>query len=292
MRSRNSAWVIDQALTAIDSQQFCDYHLYLVDCSSTDSTQAMAAPFATTLLTISAESYFPGEVLNNAIEGCNEDIIVFINSDAVLLTPTSLGRIVAAFDDPEVSAVLGRQLARPEAQAWVKRDYQLSFPDKGPPPCWIGLSLPLAAVRRSAWLQHRFYTEAWASEDTEWGQWAKRNGYKVKYVAEAMAMHSHNYTLSQLYGRRFVEGEADLFIYDRSKVSLFETIKRILEKCVKDFFCCFLGRAWRELFMIPAQAWVYHWAYYSGQRLAWQRQRGDVKDAKYGQREALKRYQK
>jgi len=56
-------------------------------------------------------------------------------------------------------------------------------------------------------------SDAWASEDTEWGNWAKENGYNIKYVKNAILMHSHNYSLIQIYGRKFVEGEGDVFIY-------------------------------------------------------------------------------
>ena len=213
MRSKNAEGVIAQALAALFSQDFTDFELLVVDSGSTDGTLDIVRQYPCRLLQIEPLAYYPGAVLNNAIEQTRAELVVFQNSDAVPLIPQALGRLLAAFDDPQVDAAFARQLPRPGADPWVQRDYAASFPPGGPAPPWVTLSLPLAAMRKSAWRLHPFYTDAWASEDTEWGHWASQNGRVIRYVPEALVMHSHNYTLRQLYGRRFVEGEADAFIY-------------------------------------------------------------------------------
>ncbi|MDX1932665.1 MAG: glycosyltransferase family A protein, partial [Capsulimonadales bacterium] len=214
MRSKNSDWVIGQALAGLFAQNYTDFELLVVDSGSTDRTLEYVAAYPCRLERIKPENYYPGAVLNQAIEGTNTELIVFLNSDCVPLCAETLGRLVAAFDDPSVMAAFGRQVPRPEADGWVRRDYAQAFPETGDAPPWITFSLPIAAIRRSAWEKRKFYTDAWGSEDTEWGNWARQQpGWKVAYVPEAITMHSHNYTLRQLYGRRFIEGEADAFIY-------------------------------------------------------------------------------
>ena len=39
-----------------------------------------------------------------------------------------------------------------------------------------------------------------------------KNLGEIHYVTKAITMHSHNYNFSQLFERRFIEGEADFFI--------------------------------------------------------------------------------
>ena len=205
------------------------------------------------------------------------------------LTPQTLGRVVSSFDDPGISAVFARQLPRPEADTWVRRDYEISFPGTGLAPDWMAFSLPLAAFRRPVWVKHRFYTDAWGSEDTEWGVWAKQNGYTVKYLPDALVMHSHNYTLRQLYGRRFIEGEADVFIYN-TKFSTIDIAVKFIKSSVNDLIYYIKKRDYLGIPEIPFRRAVYQWAYYKGNKLGWQRKASGNQDASIGQKTVLERY--
>ena len=182
MRTKNADWVVGQALAALSSQTFTDFELIVVDSGSTDRTLDIVRHYPCDLVEISADDYFPGPVLNMAIERAAGEIIVFQNSDVVQLDAGCLGRLVAAFDDDEVQAAFARQVPRPEAHAWVRRDYAQSFPANGMAPPWMTFSLPFAAMRRSIWRERPFYTDAWASEDSEWGHWGRSNGHRIEYV--------------------------------------------------------------------------------------------------------------
>lgn len=289
MRSKNSDWVIASTLAALNSQRFKDYELIIVDSGSTDNTLKIVSHYPCHLIRIEAADYYPGKVLNDAIEKASGDIIVFVNSDAVLLHERSLEYLLKAFDDPEVAAAFGRQLPRPEAETWVQRDYASSFPDTQTPPEWISLSLPLAAIRRSVWRQHPFYTDAWASEDTEWGRWALSQGYKIRYVPKAQLMHSHNYNSRQLYGRRFVEGEADSYIYQR-KPRVLVSLLSWCKSCLRDISVHVVRGDFWGLIKTPWRLAVYEWAYYCGARLGASRQGRGCQDASMAQQVVLHRY--
>ena len=288
MRSKNSDWVIGSALEGLFSQTFTDFELLVVDSGSTDRTLEIVRAYPCRLVEIPPSDYYPGAVLNQAIEACDSDLLVFQNSDSVPLSPHTLSRLLAAFDDPETVGAYGRQLPRPDAETWVRRDYQASFPPQAPGAPWMGLSLPLAAIRRSAWEEHPFYTEAWASEDTEWGIWAKRAGRKVVYVPGALVMHSHNYSLREIYGRRFVEGEADAFIY-RDRSTLAGTTRAFAASVARDALHHVRARDVAGLVKTPARRFVYHRAHYLGHKLGERRiARGDT-DASIGQKAVLAR---
>ncbi len=288
-RSRNSESTMAQVMSGLFSQDFTDFDLLVVDSGSTDRTCAIARNYPCTLIEIEARSYFPGAVLNDAIARTKGEIVVFLNSDAVPLVPQALGRLVAAFDDPKVQAAFARQLARPDAETWVQRDYLQSFPDADRTPPWIKMSLPMAALRRSLWEQRPFYSDAWASEDTEWGNWALSQGHTIRYVRDALVMHSHNYTHRQLYGRRFVEGEADAFIYGGAD-GVPRMIGRALYGMAQDVSRCLADFDLRGLPSIVPRRIVYHWAYHQGHRLGERRLASGDRNAATGQSIVLERH--
>ena len=289
MRSKNSDWVIAQSLAGLFSQAYRDFELLVVDSGSTDRTLEIVAHYPHRLIEIPADAYFPGKVLNQACEAAQGDIVVFLNSDAVPLGPETLGRLVAPFDDDRVQATLARQLPRPEADTWVRREYAESFPGDGEPPPWITLSLPMAAMRKTAWQRHPFYVDAWGSEDTEWGKWAEDHGIEVVYTPDALVMHSHNYTLEQLYGRRFIEGEADAFIYGRSE-NLLKAVGRMAVSTARDLVACIRDGDLADAPRLPARRAVYHWAYLKGHRHGIGRRRRGDPDARLGQKTVLDRH--
>ncbi len=276
MRTKNSEWVISEALAALFSQTYDNFELFVVDSGSTDRTLELLRSYPHRLVEIPPEDYHPGRVLNMAVEQCRGEIIVFQNSDGVPLTTETLGRLIAAFDDPETSAALTRQIPRPDAHSWVRREYKESFPDAEKTPDWITLSLPMAAIRRSAWEQHPFYTQCWGSEDTEWGHWAKREGLRIQYVSEATIMHSHNYSLHQLYGRMFIEGEADAFIYGKHE-TLVSAAARTVVRSFRDFGACLKQGDLEDVARVIPRRLVHHLAYYRGNRLGRRRREsGDI----------------
>ncbi|WP_372369497.1 glycosyltransferase family 2 protein [Candidatus Uabimicrobium sp. HlEnr_7] len=289
MRCKNSDWVIAQALAGLFSQTFRDFELIVVDSGSTDKTLEIVKHYPCNLIEIEAKAYYPGKVLNMAIEHAQGDIIVFQNSDSVPLCEYSLERLVAAFDDAQIKGAFGRQIPRPEAVTWVRRDYEISFPVCGEAPPWITLSLPLAAIRKSIWKEHKFYVDAWASEDTEWGNWARNNNHAIKYVADAIVMHSHNYNLKEIYGRRFVEGEADVFIYN-NRDNVFKVCKRFLVSTLRDTLYHIRQVEFIEMLKIPARRFVYQWAYYKGNKLGTKRKLRGNDDTSVGQQIVLKHY--
>jgi len=291
MRAKNSDWVIGQALAGLFSQSYTDFELLVVDSGSTDRTLEIVQAYPHRLLEIEPGDYYPGKVLNMAIEQARAPLIVFLNSDAVPLGPHTLARLLAAFDAADVVGAFARQLPRPEAETWVRRDYAVSFPASGEAPPWMGLSLPLAAIRKETWREHPFYTDAWGSEDTEWGLWARRQGLTIRYVPDALVMHSHNYTLRQIYGRRFIEGEADAFIY-RNRDSLGRMLGRFASSLARDCVWHLRCRDWLGLAKAPARRAVYQWAYYQGHRLGEHRLATGDGDAGIGQQTVLSRYDK
>jgi rhamnosyltransferase len=290
MRTKNADDVVGQALAGLFAQTFRDFELIVVDSGSTDRTLDIVRQHAGRLIEIPASSYVPGPVLNMAIAEARGEIVVFQNSDVVPLTPQALARLVAPFVDPSVQATFARQRPRPEAHTWVRRDYDQAYPAEGPGPEWQPYSLPFAAMRKSLWRTRPFWDASWGSEDTEWGYWARRNGHRVEYVADSLVMHSHNYTLRQLYGRRFIEGESDA-VMGAGHGSAIAVARAFVASVARDVLSHLRARDLAGFAMILPRRAVYHWAWIRGFRHGASRLRRGDTDVSVGQQAVLSRYE-
>ncbi|MBF0408207.1 MAG: glycosyltransferase family 2 protein [Candidatus Riflebacteria bacterium] len=290
MRTKNSENIVAQALAGLHSQSYKNFSLLVVDSGSTDNTLNIVRKYPCRIIQIEPGNYVPGLVLNKAIAETNSEIIVFQNSDVVQLNESALSNLISAFDSPNTAGAYSRQIPRPEAETWVRRDYAVSFPKSLPAPPWITLSLPFAAIRRKFWEEHQFYSDAWGSEDTEWGHWAISSGYSIKYVPDSLVMHSHNYTLKQLYGRRFIEGEADAFIFRRDE-NWYGTAIKYLKSSLRDMMNHLIERDYYGLLFIPAVRFVYSLAYLKGHSFGVSRIRNNDRNFEHGQKIVLQSHE-
>jgi rhamnosyltransferase len=289
LRCKNSEREIGIALAALFSQDFRDFELLVIDSGSTDRTLEIVAAWPHRLIRIAPGDYVPGRVLNRGASENASPVCVFLNSDCVLLSPGSLGSLVGAFDEPAVMAAFARQVARPEAWPWVRREYRESFPEAGKAAPWIELSLPFAAMRRSAWEEQPFYDEAWGSEDTAWGHRARERGWGIAYVPGALVMHSHNYTFKQLFGRRFIEGEADSFIYGKVDRP-FQIARRAIGNILRDWAADVREGRLADIPVAPFRRFVDARAYLKGARHGRQRRETGEADISHGQKTVLDRH--
>ena len=263
MRTKNSSDIIAQTLKALFSQSYTDFELLVVDSGSTDDTLEIVSTYRHKLIKVKPEDYHPGKVLNMAIEQTSTPLIVFLNSDTVMLTSDTLKTLIDTQNQVDVDAVFSRQIARPEAKPWVRKDYEIAFPNNTKSPDWMYYSLPLASMKKTAWVKIPFYTKAWASEDTKWGYDAKLEGLTVVYESKAMVMHSHNYSFKQIYNRKYVEGEADSYIFD-TKYTLIDFAKQYLSSIVKDTIYHIKYFELKELSITYIRRFIYFCAYYQG----------------------------
>lgn len=285
MRTKNSEMVVGQALSSLFSQDYRGFHLIVVDSGSTDRTLEIVRRFPSRLIVIEASDYFPGRVLNMAVREAHGEILVFQNSDCVLLGPCVLRLLVEAVEKGAVAS-FARQIPRPDAWPHVRFEYAKAFPREGEAPPWLPLSLPFAAIRKQALLEQPFYEDAWGSEDTAWGVLAKARGWKICYVPEALVMHSHNYSLRALYGRRFIEGEADAFIFQK-KVSFALSMAKGVVRALRDLVVAASARHPRDLFLALPRRTLESIGYWRGNRLGNQRRQGAKIGAEIGKRVAL-----
>lgn len=187
----------------------------IVDSESTDGTVDLARTAGFQVHSVARAEFNHGGTRQMAAEMLpNTEILVYMTQDAVLADSNALANLLAAFVDPQVGAACGRQLPRPEARAIEAHARNFNYPAISEMRTRASrerlgikaafLSNSLAAYRRSA-LMHvgGFPANVIFGEDMITAARLLLAGYKVAYVAEAFAYHSHPYTQVQEFKRYF-----------------------------------------------------------------------------------------
>lgn len=222
MRSYNDRAVIRGTLEMIRRQTYRNFELWNFDSTSTDGTFEIIKEFnePQRIRQNSPAAYNPGTVLNEAVRTVGAAVLVFINSDATPERDDWLARLIAPLADPQVGVAYGRQTARPECRALFVKDTERAFGDGREAAKWVHFfSMANCAVCRQILERFPFETRVQYSEDIEWSYRLRKAGLRIRYVAEAAATHSHNYTLGQSFKRQFGEGKAEAWIFREGEIN-------------------------------------------------------------------------
>jgi rhamnosyltransferase len=187
----------------------------IVDSESTDGTVNLAHAAGFLVHSVARTTFNHGGTRQMAAEMLpNAEILVYMTQDAVLAGPNALANLLAVFDDPQVGAACGRQLPRQGAKPIEAHARSFNYPETSEMRTLasreqlgikaVFLSNSLAAYRRSALMDvGGFPTDVIFGEDMVTAARLLLAGYKVAYVAEACAHHSHSYSPMQEFKRYF-----------------------------------------------------------------------------------------
>lgn len=216
LRARNDMPLVADTLRKLATQR-APFVLVAFDNDSTDGTREEIGKYTGHIHRVAAGTYVPGRVLNKAMAATEGEFVVFINSDCTPQNDLMLGSLLAGFTDKTVAAVFGRQIPRPGCAPLMAKDTEDTYGDGARQRYWRHcFSMAISAIRRSAWEQMPFREDIQYSEDIAWTWDARKRGHEIRYVPDAIVMHSHNYTMKQIYRRQFGEGRAEAAIFDWS----------------------------------------------------------------------------
>ncbi len=210
MRSYNEAWALKGTLPALAAQEYKNWELIVIDSGSRDGSQELIrAARPAHFVQITPQEYNPSRVMNQGMRLAQAEFGIFLNADATPQGPGWLRPLVAALQNPRVAACFGRQIPRPDCQAVFANDYDRCFGPQRESAKWDHFfSMVSSGLRRDVWSQRGFREDLQYAEDDEYTRWCRAQGYEVAYVAESVAMHSHNYTPEQSYKRSFGDARA------------------------------------------------------------------------------------
>ena len=263
MRSHNDIEYVKQTVEILLDQDVDDI-VEIVSCDdhSTDGTaEYLATKMQIKRIPPPEGRYVPGKTLNYMVSHAAGDYIVFNNADAIPQNREYLKNLVEPLKNPEVNCVFANQLARNNAFAVVRKDYERAFGDGAISRKWHKFfSLVSSGFRKEELVKHPFDETFQYSEDS---QWVNRREVKIVYVPDAIVEHSHNYTIKEVEKRFFNEGVADKQMGKKTP-GLLRTWKTIIAETLRDWIYLVKNGALHEFFYAPRYRYTQKMSYFRG----------------------------
>jgi rhamnosyltransferase len=255
MRSHNDMPLIAETLSSLHEQDQT-FELICLDNQSEDGTVRELQKYTDRIVNIPKGSYIPGRALNLGMELTQGEFVVFLNSDCTPQNKFWLRNLLAGFNGSTgVAAVFGRQIPRPDCYPIFVKDTEDTYGDGSRQKYWKHcFSMASSAISRSVWESMRFSEKLRYSEDIDWTWKARQKGYEIRYAADSVVMHSHNYSLNQFYRRQYGEGQAEatIFPWSRWERSLLRySFLPFVRQVLSDSKYCFGKSLWRNGLYAP-----------------------------------------
>jgi rhamnosyltransferase len=200
---------------SIRAQTLQPHEVIVLDSSSTDGTTELAQNSGCRVVSISRAEFRHGGTRQYAAKlASSADILVYLTQDSILADANALARLVAAFEDTSVGAAYGRQLPRPGANPIEAHARLFNYP-------------PVSALRsiasvRDIGFKAIFFSNSFGAyrkialervggfpldsnfgEDTVMAGRLLQTGWRIAYVEDAQAYHSHAYSCREEFQRYY-----------------------------------------------------------------------------------------
>jgi rhamnosyltransferase len=216
--TQNAGKTWSELRCALKAQTLQPYEITVLDSCSTDGTADLARQAGCRVVTIAREEFRHGGTRQFAAElASSADILVYLTQDAILANENALAHLVAAFDDTTVGAAYGRQLPRRRANPIEAHARLFNYPPVSSIRSFdsknalgfkaVFFSNSFGAYRRVALEQAGgFPRESNFGEDTVVAARLLQKGWRIAYVAEAQAYHSHAHSRLEEFQRYYSIG--------------------------------------------------------------------------------------
>lgn len=210
----NAAAWLPELLSRLQKQTLPPAEIIVVDSSSTDGTPELASSRGVRLMSVAREEFDHGGTRNRAARAATGYVLAFLTQDALPMDDTYLAELVKPFADPNVAAVCGRQVPRPDADILDRTAREFNYP---PEPArktmadvsrfgikTFFLSNVCSAVRRDVFAEVGGFPEpAILNEDMILTARFLLAGYAVVYQPSARVWHSHRFSPWKQFRRYF-----------------------------------------------------------------------------------------
>jgi len=210
--TKNAGKRFEKVLKGVFKQDLKDFEVIIIDSGSKDNTLKTSKMFDIKIYQIYPLEFGHGKTRNLALKYAKGEFIVFLTQDAVPVDSKWLSNMIKCFKDKKVAGVFSKQIPRKNAKITEMFFYNWWFNDKKIiRPCEekkgliekIFFSNVSSCVRKSIFRKIGFDENLIMSEDQEWAKDVFYAGYKTVYEPESIVIHSHDYTLKQVFQRYF-----------------------------------------------------------------------------------------
>lgn len=180
---------------------------------------------------LSKQEFDHGGTRDRAARMSDADILVYLTQDALPANREMIGNLVKYFEQPDVKAVYGRQLPKPDCDLIERYTRSFNYPKESrikERADLDGLGIKTyfcsnvcAAYDRNTYMElGGFISHTIFNEDMIFAAKLIKSGYKIGYAADARIIHSHNYGNIQQIKRNF-----DLAVSQADHPEIFQGVK-------------------------------------------------------------------
>jgi rhamnosyltransferase len=214
----NAGDLADRLIEALEKQTFKVDKFLVLDSQSNDATAEKFRRAGATVIEVERAKFDHGGTRQQGVELCADyEILIFLTQDAIPVDEHAIGRLVEAFDNPDVGVAYGRQLPRPEAGAIEAVARLFNYPPEDQivtPKIARGLGIKasfcsnsFAAYRAKALAQVGGFPRGTIfGEDAIVTGRLLLAGWSKAYIGRAAVVHSHGYRIAEEARRYFDVG--------------------------------------------------------------------------------------
>lgn len=248
IRTGNNEDILERTLKGIMKQKYDGFEVVAIDSNSKDGTLNILKKYNVKTIISPFFVYNPAKVINYALTKINTKYIVFNNSDCVPRNLYWLHNLVKPLKNGKAEVTYCRQTPRKDAWDIVKNDHDKVFSSEKKSLYDQFFSLASSATTKEVLKNYAFSEDMKYSEDVEWVNRIRKDGFRVNYVPNAIVEHSHNYSSVELFIRFFNEGVADSRIYNVERLSISKIAVKVFKTLFKESLLSFISfRDFKEL---------------------------------------------
>ncbi len=239
--TKNAGIGFDRLLKRVFSQKFeGEFEVIVIDSGSMDGTLKISKEYGTKVFQIFPNEFHHGKTRNLGARLARGDFLVYLTQDALPLNDNWLQTLLDNFEENEVVAVYGRQIAWRDTLPPERFFYEYYFPSHRMCIEYNGKTLSSksnvfvsnvnSAIRKNTWREYSFSEIISMAEDKDFARQILVAGYKIVYDSKACVYHSHNFGLLTAFRRFFDYGVASAKNASKSPAAnVAAPLKRVLE---------------------------------------------------------------
>ncbi|KAA3667404.1 MULTISPECIES: glycosyltransferase [Pectobacterium] len=210
----NAGSVWEEVIDSIGKQFSRPNRVIVIDSSSTDNTAILAKEAGFDVYHIDKSTFDHGGTRSMALEKVSTEFVIYMTQDAILQNDEAFFHLLSAFNNEDVGAVYGRQLAHHDANplaaharlhSYGEVGYVTSMEDDFPQGFRkVFMSNSFSGYRVSTLRQvGGFPAKLILGEDSYVAARMLSAGMRVAYMPKALVRHSHNYSVGDEFKRYF-----------------------------------------------------------------------------------------
>jgi glycosyltransferase involved in cell wall biosynthesis len=267
IRAYNEEKHIGRLLEGIRQQTIKDVEIILVDSGSTDATVSVAESFGARIVRIPSAEFTFGRSLNFGVRAATRELIVIASAHVYPVYPDWLETLLNPFEDEKVALTYGKQRGPEFAKFSEQQIFHRWYPDAtNLNQATAFCNNANAAIRKSLWEKNPYDETLTGLEDLAWAKWAKEQGHKIAYVAEAEIIHVHNETPRGVFNRYRREAMAFKKIHPEAHFNLYDFVRLTVANIFSDLYHAALERA---LMKNLASIFWFRYMQFNGTRLGY-----------------------